>query len=145
MNSILIIIVGIPIIEIILMIEVGQAIGALNTVLLILLTAIIGLYYAKIEGINTIRSGLFNVYQNKTPIYEIISGASIAIAAFLLILPGFFTDTFGFCLLLPFTRRIIIKTWIKKKNMTDYSNKKEPEDIIEAEIVEDKERKDDEL
>jgi len=145
MNSFLIIIVGIPIIEIILMIEVGQKIGALNTVLLILLTATIGIYYAKIEGVNTIRSGLSNIYQNKTPVNEIISGASIAIAAFLLILPGFFTDAFGFFLLIPFTRKIIIKTWINKKNIENFSNKEDSKDIVEAEIIEEKEKRDDEL
>ena len=145
MNSFLIIIVGIPIIEIILMIEVGQKIGALNTVLLILLTATIGIYYAKIEGVNTIRSGLSNIYQNKTPVNEIISGASIAIAAFLLILPGFFTDAFGFFLLIPFTRKIIIKAWINKKNIENFSNKEDSKDIVEAEIIEEKEKRDDEL
>ena len=98
MNSLLLVIIGIPVLEIIVMIEIGQEIGAINTVLLIFLTAIIGVYYARIEGLNTIRSGMTSLYQNKAPIYEMISGASIAIAAVLLILPGFITDTLGFLL-----------------------------------------------
>ena len=81
MNSLLLVIIGIPVLEIIVMIKIGQQIGAINTVLLIFLTAIIGIYYARIEGLNTIRSGLANLYQNKAPIYEMISGASIALAA----------------------------------------------------------------
>ena len=85
------------------------------------------------------------IYQNKTPVNEIISGASIAIAAFLLILPGFFTDAFGFFLLIPFTRKIIIKTWINKKNIENFSNKEDSKDIVEAEIIEEKEKRDDEL
>ena len=88
MNLLLLIIIGLPILEIYIMINLGQQIGALNTVLLIFLTAIIGIYYARLEGLNTIKSGLINLYQNKIPVYEIISGASIAVAAFLLILLG---------------------------------------------------------
>ena len=140
MSSLLLIIIVITILEIILMIEVGQKLGAINTVLLVLLTAIVGVYYARIEGLNTIRSGFTNVYRNKTPIYEIISGASIAIAAFLLILPGFLTDGLGFLLLIPFTRKIIVKNFINKKNLNE-----QPDDVIEAEIIEEKKRKDDEL
>ena len=140
MNSILLLFIGIPILEIVLMIEIGGKIGAINTVLLILLTAIIGVYYARIEGLNTIRSGLTNIYQNKTPVYEIISGASIAVAAFLLILPGFITDTLGFLILIPFSRRIIINKIIKNKNIKEKSN-----EIIDAEIIEDKNKKDNEL
>ena len=136
MNLLLLIIIGLPILEISIMIKLGQQIGALNTILLIFLTAIIGVYYARLEGLNTIKSGLVNIYQNKTPIYEIISGASIAVAAFLLILPGFFTDTIGFFLLIPFTRKILINVWIKDKlkNKT-YNNN---EEIIDAEIVEER-------
>ena len=140
MNSILLLFIGIPILEIVLMIEIGGEIGAINTVLLILLTAIIGIYYARIEGLNTIRNGLTNIYQNKTPVYEIISGASIAVAAFLLILPGFITDTLGFLILIPFSRRIIINRIIKNKNIKEKSN-----EIIDAEIIEDKDKKDNEL
>jgi len=143
MNLLLLIIIGLPILEISIMIKLGQQIGALNTIILIFLTAIIGVFYARLEGLNTIKSGLVNIYQNKTPIYEIISGASIAVAAFLLILPGFFTDTIGFFLLIPFTRKILINVWIKDKlkNKT-YNNN---EEIIDAEIVEEDPKKKDEL
>ena len=143
MNLLLLIIIGLPILEISIMIKLGQQIGALNTILLIFLTAIIGVYYARLEGLNTIKSGLVNIYQNKTPIYEIISGASIAVAAFLLILPGFFTDTIGFFLLIPFTRKILINVWIKDKlKNKKYNNN---EEIIDAEIVEEDPKKKDEL
>ena len=144
MNSLLIIIIGIPILEITLMIKLGQQIGALNTVLLIFLTATIGIYCAKLEGLNTIKSGLTNIYQNRVPVYEIISGASIAFAACLLIFPGFVSDTIGFLLLIPFTRKFLINLWMKKK----YNNKvyKNNENIIDAEIIEEeKEKKEDEL
>ena len=136
MNSLLLVIIGIPVLEIIVMIKIGQQVGAINTVLLIFLTAIIGVYYARIEGLNTIRSGIANLYQNKTPIYEMISGASIAIAAVLLILPGFITDTFGFLLLFPVTRKLLISALIKKKNVkqNNYEN-----NIIDAEVIEEKE------
>ena len=139
MNLLLLIIIAIPILEISIMIKLGQQIGALNTVLLIFLTAIIGIYYARLEGLNTIKSGLINLYQNKIPVYEIISGASIAVAAFLLILPGFFSDTVGFLLLIPFTRKILINFWMKKKykNNLDKNN----EDIVDAEIIEEKNHK----
>ena len=143
MNSLLLIIIGIPILEIVVMIKVGQQIGALNTILLIFLTATIGIYYARIEGMNTLKSGFLNIYKNKIPIYEIVSGASIGIAAVLLILPGFISDIMGFFLLLPLTRNILINNIIKKS----YSKKEnlvreEAEDIIEAEIIEEKKDKD---
>ena len=144
MNSLLLIIIGIPVLEIFVMIKIGQQIGALNTVLLIFFTAIIGVYYARIEGLNTIRSGIKNLYENKTPIYEMISGASIAIAAILLILPGFITDTLGFLLIFPTTRKILINTFIKKKHVNQ--NNDEKNNVIEAEIVEEKDKdKKDEL
>ncbi len=144
MNLLLLIIIGLPIFEIYIMINLGQQIGALNTILLIFLTAIIGVFYARLEGLNTIKSGLVNIYQNKTPLYEIISGASIAIAAFLLILPGFFTDTIGFLLLIPFTRKILISLWIKDKLRKKSKNTNE--EIIDAEIIEEKKpKKEDEL
>ena len=123
------------------MIKVGQKIGALNTVSIIFLTAIIGIYFARIEGLNTIRAGILNIYQNKTPIYEMISGASIAFAALLLIIPGFITDAIGFVILIPFTRKLIINFWIKNK----IKPKKDNEEIIDAEIVEDKKIDKDEL
>jgi len=121
------------------MINIGQQIGALNTVLIIFFTAIVGVYYAKIEGINTIKSGMTNLYKNKIPFYEMLSGASIAIAAILLILPGFISDIIGFLLLIPFTRKIIINYWLKNKYQ---KNKKTNEDIIDAEIIEERKEKD---
>ena len=115
MNPFFIIFIGIPALEIFLMIKIGGKIGAFNTVSLIFLTAIIGVFYAKMQGIKTMRSGIMSLYQNKVPIYEIVSGASIAIAAMLLIFPGFLTDTIGFLLLFPLTRKILIYFFIKKK------------------------------
>jgi UPF0716 protein FxsA len=139
MNSLLLAIIVLPIVEIAVMINIGQEIGALNTILIIFLTAIIGIYYARVEGINTIKSGMVNLYNNKIPFYEIISGASIAIAALLLILPGFISDTVGFLFLIPFSRKIIINSWLKNK----YRNKSQSSDkIIDAEIVEEKKDKD---
>jgi len=139
MNTLLLIVVGLPILEITLMINIGQQIGALNTVLIIFFTAFVGVYYAKIEGINTIKSGMTNLYKNKIPFYEMLSGASIAIAAILLILPGFISDIIGFLLLIPFTRKIIINYWLKNKYQ---KNKKTNEDIIDAEIIEERKEKD---
>jgi len=137
MNTLLLIIIGLPILEITFMIKIGQQIGAFNTVLIIFFTAFVGIYYAKVEGLNTIRSGMTNLYKNKIPFYEIFSGASIAIAAILLILPGFISDIIGFLLIIPFTRKIIINFWLKNKYQPDT---KENDKIIEAEII--KEEKD---
>ena len=114
------------------MIKIGQNIGALNTIGLIFLTAVIGIYFARLEGLNTLRSGINNLYRNKIPIYEMISGASIAFAALLLIIPGFMTDFVGFLLLIPFTRKKIINLFIKKK--TEPINKEK--DYIDGEILE---------
>ena len=139
MNSFFLLFIGVPALEVFLMIKIGGKIGALNTVSLIFLTAIIGLYFAKLEGIRTMRSGALNLYQNKIPIYEIISGASIAIAALFLIVPGFFTDTIGFLLLIPLTRKILINFFIKKKAS---SQKKEDVDTLDGEIIEDKNKRD---
>ena len=139
MNSLLLIIIGIPVIEIFLMIKVGQYVGALNTILLIFLTAAVGVYFAKIQGLSTIRSGITNIYQNKAPLYEILSGASIAFAAFLLIFPGFLTDIIGFIILVPFSRAILIKIFINK----NYKNKTKKSNIIDGEIIDKKD--DDEL
>jgi UPF0716 protein FxsA len=138
MNTLLLIVIGLPILEIALMIKIGQNIGAFKTILIIFFTAIVGIYYAKIEGVNTIRSGMTNLYKNKIPFYEMLSGASIAIAAILLILPGFISDTIGFFLVIPFTRKIIINSWLKKKHQ---EKRKNEEEIIDAEIIEDKEDK----
>jgi UPF0716 protein FxsA len=135
MNSFFLLFIGVPAVEVFLMIKIGGEIGALNTVSLILLTAIIGIYFAKLEGIKTIRSGVMNLYQNKIPIYEMISGASIAIAALLLIIPGFFTDSIGFLLLIPFTRKILISFLVKKQNI---SSRQEDKKTLDGEIVEDK-------
>ena len=135
MNTILISIIAIPIIEILLFIKIGENIGAINTILLIIFTAIVGVYFARIQGIRTIKSGFINIYQNKLPIYEILSGASIAIAAVLLITPGFFTDTMGFLLLIPITRKLLLYPIINKSK-----NQTKEDKTIEAEIIE--ERKD---
>tara|TARA_B100000902_G_scaffold268261_1_gene254298 strand:+ start:196 stop:621 length:426 start_codon:yes stop_codon:yes gene_type:complete len=107
MNTVLLSIILIPILEIYLFIKIGSQIGAFNTISLIFITAIIGVYYAKYEGLNTIRSGFMQIVKNQTPAYEIISGAAIAFAAILLILPGFATDFFGFLLIFPITRKLI--------------------------------------
>ena len=139
MNTLLLIVIGLPILEITLMIKIGQQIGAFNTVLVIFFTATVGIYYARIEGINTIKSGMTNLYKNKIPLYEVLSGASIAIAAILLILPGFISDSFGFFLLIPYTRKIMINFWLKNKYQQNTRNNKE---VIEAEIIEEKKNKD---
>ena len=139
MNSFFLLFIGVPALEVFLMIKIGGKIGALNTVLLIFLTAIIGLYFAKLEGIKTMRSGVMNLYQNKIPIYEMVSGASIALAALFLIIPGFFTDTIGFLLLIPFSRKILINFFIKKK--TTQKNKNDA-NVLDGEIIEDKNKKD---
>ena len=107
MNPVLLSIILIPILEIYLFIKIGSQIGAFNTILLIFITAFIGIYYAKYEGLNTIRSGFLQIVKNQTPAYEIISGAVIAFAAILLILPGFATDFLGFLLIFPLTRKLI--------------------------------------
>ena len=132
MNTFFLIFIGLPALEIFLMIKIGGEIGALNTVALIFLTAIIGLYYARLQGIQTLRSGLINLYQNKVPIYELITGASIAMAALLLIIPGFFTDIVGFVLLIPFSRKLLFNLLIKNKTEI---NKKKNENTIDGEIV----------
>ncbi len=134
MNTLFLLIIAVPATEILLMIKVGQNIGAINTIILIFFTAIVGIYYAKLEGLNTLRSGFLNIYKNKVPVYEILSGASIAIAAFLLILPGFITDILGFILLVPLSRNIIINNFIKKNKM---SSQVEQENVIDGDIIED--------
>ena len=139
MNSFFLLFIGLPALEIFLMIKIGGKIGALSTVSLIFLTAIIGVYFAKLEGIKTMRSGVMNLYQNKVPVYEMFSGASIAIAALLLIVPGFFSDTIGFLLLIPFTRKILISFFVKKNKI---STSQENTNTLDVEIIEDKDKKD---
>ena len=140
MNSVLITIILIPIIEIYLFIEIGGQIGAFNTISLIFITAIIGVIYARYEGLNTLRSGFSQLIKNEAPVYEIISGAAIAFAALLLIIPGFATDFFGFLLIFPVTRKLFFGKIVNKfKNETKI---KKP--YIEGEfedIEEDDERK----
>ena len=115
------------------MIKIGSEIGAFNTVALIFLTALVGIFYARLQGIQTLKSGLINLYQNKIPIYELISGASIAFAALLLIIPGFLTDVVGFILLIPITRNILLKIIFKNKTVI---NKQENKiDTIDGEII----------
>ena len=116
MNVVLLFIIGIPIIEIYIMIKVGGVIGPLNTVLLILFTAITGVYFAKMQGLNTIKSGFNQLVKNEIPIYEIISGAALAFAALLLIIPGFLTDIVGFLLIIPITRKLFIRSISLKFN-----------------------------
>ena len=135
MNSFFLVLIGLPALEIYLMIKVGNSIGALNTVALIFLTAIIGVYFAKLQGIQTLKSGMTNFYQNKLPVYEILSGASIAISALLLIFPGFFTDFLGFLLLVPFTRKIIFNVALKNKKEI---NIKDKNNTIDGEVVDKK-------
>ena len=113
MNTVLILIIGIPLIEIYLFIKIGSQIGAFNTVLLILTTAVIGVVYVRYEGFNTLKSGIGQLVKNEMPLYEIISGATLAFAAFLLILPGFATDLVGILLVIPFTRKILLSRFVK--------------------------------
>ena len=132
MNTFFILLLGLPALEIFLMIKIGGKIGALNTIALIFLTAIVGIYFARIQGIATLKSGIINLYRNKTPIYEILSGASIALAAAFLIVPGFFTDLIGF-FIDPFTRKILFKTLFIER-LTVNTNKKN-EKTIDGEII----------
>jgi|TARA_B100000953_G_C18014078_1_gene418831 UPF0716 protein FxsA len=131
MNAVLLFIIVIPLIEIYLMIEIGGVIGALNTIFIIFFTAITGIYFAKLEGLNTIRSALNQIKKDEIPVNEIISGATLAFAALLLIIPGFLTDIIGFLLIIPFTRKKLIKI-ISPKFDTKETKKK----IIEGESEE---------
>jgi UPF0716 protein FxsA len=132
MNPFFIIFICLPALEIYLLIEVGGHVGAFNTVALIFLTAVIGVYFAKHQGMETLKSGMVNLYQNKMPIYEMMSGASIAAAALLLIIPGFFTDFFGFLLLVPFTRKVLFGLALKKKKREDVGSKNK---TIDGEVI----------
>ena len=130
MNPILFLIVVVPAIEIYLFIKIGAQIGALTTILLIFSTAILGVYYAKYEGLNTLKSGFLQLSKKETPAYEVISGAAIAFAALLLIIPGFATDFFGFLLIFPFSRKFIFKRFAKKFA----KEKKEKNNFIDGEF-----------
>ena len=140
MNSVLLSIILIPILEIYLFIKIGSQIGALNTILLIFITAIIGIYYAKYEGLNNIRSGFSQIFKNELPAYEIISGAAIAFAAILLIIPGFATDLLGFLLIFPITRKLFFGNLSNK--LKKNKNETEKKNFIEGEF-EDIEEEDD--
>ena len=130
MNSIFLIIILIPVVEIYLFIKIGSEIGAITTILLVFATAIIGVYYAKYEGLNTLRSGFIQLSKNQTPAYEVVSGAAIAIAAVLLIIPGFATDIFGFLLIFPLSRKFIFSKFKNKIKKKDNSKK----DFIEGDF-----------
>jgi len=136
MNTVIISIILIPIIEIYLFIKIGSQIGAFNTISLVFITAIVGIFYARYEGLNTLRSGFSQLVKNELPAYEIFSGATIAFAALLLIIPGFATDIIGFFLIFPLTRKIILKKFSsqnikQKKNISDDFIEGEAEDIEE--------------
>ena len=130
MNTVLLLLISIPLIEIYLFIKIGSYIGAFNTVSLILITAIVGIIYARYEGFNTLRSGISQLIKNEIPVYEIISGAALAFAALLLILPGFATDLMGLILIFPPTRKLILKNFSKK--YTSKNQKKK--DYIDGEF-----------
>ena len=139
MNTVLLLLIGIPLLEIYLFIKIGSQIGAFNTISLIFITAFLGIIYARYEGFNTLKSGMSQIVKNEMPIYEIISGAALAFAAFLLILPGFATDILGILIIFPPTRKLLLK-----KVSTKYSGNKKKQDFIEGEfedIDEDNERK----
>ena len=128
MNTFLILVIGIPLIEIYLFIKIGSAIGTLNTIAFTIITALTGIIYARHEGFNTLKSAFPRLARDEVPVYEIITGATIAFAAFLLILPGFATDFIGFSLIFPFTRKLIIEKFAKKSN----TRKKTKNDTIEG-------------
>ena len=133
MSAAFLLIIGIPLIEIYLMIKVGGMIGAFNTIFLILFTAVTGVYFAKLAGLNAIRSGFNQLMKNEMPVYEIISGAALAFAALLLIIPGFLTDLFGFLLIIPITRKFFIRSI-----SSNFYKKKSNEEIIEGIVDENK-------
>ena len=138
MNTVLLLIILVPILEIYLFIKIGSQIGAFTTISLIFVTAIVGVYYARYEGLNTLRSGVFQLYKNQMPLFELISGAALAVAAFLLILPGFATDLLGFLIIFPLTRKIIFNLFAKNKKKEVYVK----DDLIEGEY-EDKDNEND--
>ena len=136
MNAVILFIIGVPAIEIYLMIKIGGVIGALNTILLIFFTAVTGVYFAKLAGLSTLRAGLNQIVKNEIPIYEIISGAALAFAALLLIIPGFLTDIIGFLLIIPITRNFFIKSVSSK-----FKKKENNENIIEGFVEKEDEEK----
>ena len=138
MNTVLLLIILIPILEIYLFIKIGSEIGAFTTISLIFVTAIIGVFYARYEGLNTLKSGVSQLYKNQVPLFELMSGAALAFAALLLILPGFATDTFGFLIIFPPTRKIIFNL-LAKREKTEVHFK---DDLIEGEY-EDKDNEND--
>ena len=138
MNTVLLLIILVPIIEIYLFIKIGSQIGAFTTISLIFITAIIGVFYARYEGLNTLKSGMSQLYKNQMPLFELMSGAALAVAAFLLILPGFATDLLGFLVIFPFTRKIIFNLFAKNKKKEVYVK----DDLIEGEY-EDKDNEND--
>ena len=137
MNALLLIIISIPLIEIYLFIKIGSEIGAFNTISLILITAFVGVVYARYEGFNTLKSGISQLIKNEIPIYEILSGAAIAFAALLLIIPGFASDFIGLILIFPLTRKLLLDSFSKK-----YSNNKQKKNFIECEFEDMDEKKD---
>ena len=139
MNAILLLIICIPLIEIYLLIKVGGMVGAFNTIFLIFFTAITGVYFARLAGLNAIRSGFYQLIRNEIPIYEIISGAALAFAALLLIIPGFLTDLIGFLLIIPITRKFFISSISFKLKNKKINNS---EDIIEGSVDENQQDKD---
>ena len=142
MNTAVILIIAIPLIEIYLFIKIGSQIGAINTIALILITALLGVWYARFEGFNTLKSGITQLRNNELPIYEIVSGAAITIAAVMLIIPGFATDVFGILLIFPYTRKILLsKISEKYKRKKEKNNKYEK--IIDGESEEIKDNKKD--
>ena len=129
MNTVLLLIILIPIVEIYLFIKIGSQIGAFTTISLIFVTAIIGVYYARYEGLNTLKSGVTQLYKNQMPLFELMSGAALAVAALLLILPGFATDLLGFLIIFPLTRKIFFQL-LSKKTKSEMHIK---DDLIEGE------------
>ena len=129
MNTVLLLIILVPILEIYLFIKIGSQIGAFTTISLIFVTAVIGVFYARYEGLNTLRSGVSQLYKNQMPLFELMSGAALAIAAFLLILPGFATDLLGFLIIFPLTRKIIFQLLSKKTKSKVHIK----DDLIEGE------------
>ena len=138
MNTALLLIILIPILEIYLFIKIGSQIGAFTTISLIFFTAIIGVFYARYEGLNTLKSGVSQLYKNQMPLFELMSGAALAVAALLLILPGFATDLLGFLIIFPFTRKIIFNLFAKNRKSEMHMK----DDLIEGEY-EDKDNEND--